>query len=159
MKRALVVTALAVLALSAQAAAQAHKDNPQLGTWVMNIPKSTFSTGTGFKSATSRIESVNGGVRHTLTTVYADGTARNYDYMTFYDGKDMPVNGNSPYGNTTALTVVDSHTTKTVYKKDGKVTVTQTSVVSADGRTRTVTTLGTNPAGQPVHNVAVYDRQ
>ena len=95
--------------------------NPQIGTWTMNIARSTFSTGTGFKSATSRIEAVGGGVRHTLDTVYADGTSRKYEYITMYDGKDMPVIGNSPYGDTTAITHVDANTTRTVYKNKGTV--------------------------------------
>jgi len=161
MKRRVAVAAiiLAVGAAAASGAGQRESDNPQLGTWKMNIAKSTFSSGTGFKSATSRIEAVDGGVRHSLTTVYEDGSSRNYSYTTSYDGKDRPVVGNSPYGNTTALTRVDAHTTRTIYKKDGKVTVTQISVVSNDGKTRTVTTTGTNPAGQPVHNISVYDRQ
>ena len=42
----------------------------------MNIAKSKFSTGTGFKSATSNIEAVGGGVKHTIDSVYADGTSR-----------------------------------------------------------------------------------
>jgi hypothetical protein len=138
---------------------QVGKNNPQLGTWTMNVAKSRFSSGTGFKSATSRIEAVNGGVRHTVDTIYADGTKRQYSYTTAYDGKDHPVAGNSPYGNTTALTRVDERTTRTVYKMDGKVTVTQVSTVSGDGKTRTVVTTGTNPKGQAVHNVSVYDRQ
>ena len=36
---------------------------------------------------------------------------------------------------------------------------TQTSTVSSDGKTRTVTTKGVNAKGQPVNNVAVYERQ
>ena len=160
MKRSTVIAFVFVLlAAAAVVMAQAERDNPQLGTWKMNIPKSTFTAGTGFKSATSKIEIVGGGVRHTLDTVYGDGTSRNYAYTTAYDGKDMPVIGNSPYGDTTALTRVDAHTVRTVYKKSGKVTVVQTSVVSSDGKTRTVTTKGTNPVGQTVNNVSVYDRQ
>lgn len=160
MKRSAVVALVLVLLGSVvMVMAQAEKDNSQVGTWKMNIAKSTFSSGTGFKSATSKIEAVDGGVRHTLETIYEDGTSRNYSYTTAYDGKDRPVMGNSPYGDTTALTRVDAHTTRTVYKKNGKITVTQTSVVSNDGKTRTVTTKGTNPAGQAVNNVSVYDRQ
>jgi hypothetical protein len=135
-------------------------DNPQLGMWMMNIAKSTFSTGTGFKSATVSIEPLRGGgVKHIVDSVYADGTARRYEYSTNYDGKDGPVTGNSPWGNTVALTHVDANTTRTVYKNKGTVTVIQTSVVSNDRKTRTVTTKGTNPAGQAVNNVSVYDRQ
>src|SRR6478672_7092136 len=97
---------LILMALAVVLAAQDH--NAQIGFWKMNIAKSTFSTGTGFKSATSRIEAVDGGVRHTVDSVYADGTSRRYEYTTKYDGKDTPVIGNSPYGDTTALTRVDA---------------------------------------------------
>jgi hypothetical protein len=137
-----------------------QSDNPQIGIWKMNIAKSKFSSGTGFKSATSRIQAVDGAsVRHTVDSVYADGSTRRYEYTTKYDGADVPVVGNSPYGDTTAITHVDANTTRTVYKYRGRVTVTQLSTVSGDRRTRTVTTTGTNPMGQPVDNLSVYDRQ
>ena len=153
--------AAGVLVIAAVAAAvNAQVDNPQVGTWIMNIAGSQFSSGTGFKSATSRIESVGGGgVKHTVDSVYADGTTRRYEYTTNYDGTDVPVIGNSPYGDTVALTHVDANTVRTVYKNKGKVTVIQTSVVSNDRKKRTVTTKGTNPIGQSVNNVSVYDRQ
>lgn len=157
MPRSAVAGVLVVVAAVSVLSGQA--ENLQVGTWNMNIAKSKFSTGTGFKSATSRIEHVPGGVRHTVDSVYADGTTRKYEYTTTYDGKDVPVTGNSPWGDTTALTRIDDRTTRTVYKSKGKVTVIQMSVVSADGKTRTVTTKGTNPAGQTVDNLSVYDRQ
>ena len=40
-----------------------------------------------------------------------------------------------------------------------KITTTQKNVVAADGKTRTVTTVGTNAQGQQVNNVAVYERK
>ena len=151
---------LGVIVASATAALMtAQADNPQIGFWKMNMTKSKFSTGTGFTSATSRIEAVDGGVTHTVDSVYIDGTSRQYSYTTKYDGKDMPVTGNSPYGDTTAISHVDANTTRTVYKNKGQVTVIQISVVSADRKMRTVTTKGTNPAGQAVDNLSAYDRQ
>ena len=156
------VVACALLVIVAAASVTvviAQADNPQIGFWKMNMQKSKFSTGTGFKSATSRIESFGGGVKHTVDSVYIDGTTRQYSYATRYDGKDMPVLGNSPYGDTTAITHVDANTTRTVYKNKGQVTVIQMSVVSPDRKTRTVTTKGTNPAGQTVDNLSVYDKQ
>lgn len=156
--RRIAIVLLNIFAISI-AAGQRHETNPQIGTWKMNVSKSTFSSGTGFKSAISRIEPVPGGVRHTLDTVYSDGNTRHYEYTTAYDGKDRPVVGNSPFGDTTALSRVNSRTVRTVYKNHGKVTVIQISVVSEDGKTRTVTTTGTNPKGQVVHNISVYDRQ
>jgi len=158
MTRSTVVAGVLVI-VAAVAVVKGQEKNPQIGMWKMNIAKSTFSTGTGFKSATSRIEAIGGGVKHTVDSVYADGTSRRYEYTTTYDGKDVPVVGNSPYGDTTALTHVDANTVRTVYKNKGKVTVVQLSVVSNDGKTRTVTTKGTNPLGQAVNNVSVYDRQ
>ena len=158
MTRSTAVAGVLVL-VAAVAVVVGQTNNPQVGTWKMNIAKSKFSTGTGFKSATSNIEAVGGGVKHTIDSVYADGTSRRYDYTTTYDGKDVSVNGNSPWGDTVALSHVDANTTRTVYKNHGKVTVIQTSVVSSDGKTRTVTTKGANPLGQSVDNVSVYDRQ
>ena len=44
-------------------------------------------------------------------------------------------------------------------KQGGKVTITQRNVVAADGKSRTVTTTGTDPKGQKVNNVAVFEKQ
>ena len=154
----LAATALILLAATV-VPAQSGKDNVQLGTWKMNMTTSHFSSGTGFRSATVTITETDGLVTHMVDTVYADGSARRYHYSTRYDGKDMPVVGNSPYGNTTAITRVDARTTRTIYKNNGQPTVTQIAAVSEDGKTRTVTSTGTNPKGQQVHNVSVYDRQ
>jgi hypothetical protein len=84
---------------------------------------------------------------------------RHYEYTANYDGKDVPVVGNSPYGDMTARTRINPTTTRAVNKKDGKVTTTQTTVVSSDGKTRTVTTKGTNVLGQATDNVTVWDKQ
>jgi len=44
-------------------------------------------------------------------------------------------------------------------KKEGKVTVTGSIVVAADGKSRTVTTTGTDSKGKKVHSTAAYDKQ
>jgi hypothetical protein len=71
------------------------------------------------------------------------------------------VTGTSPYGPgaVVAITRVDPHTAKVVAKQAGKVTVNQTSVVSADGKTRTVTTKGTDAKGQPIESTSIYEKQ
>ena len=60
---------------------------------------------------------------------------------------------------TVARTRTNPTTVQTISKKGGKVTTTQASVVSSDGKTRTVTTKGVNASGQQVNNVAVYEKQ
>jgi hypothetical protein len=44
-------------------------------------------------------------------------------------------------------------------KKGGKVTITGTIKVSADGKTRTVASTGADAAGKTVTNIGVYDKQ
>ena len=87
------------------------------------------------------------------------GTARHYTYTANYDGKDSPIVGNNPNGDTIARTRVDAMTTKSVTKKGGKVATSLTTVTSPDGKTRTNTTTGTDGMGMAVSSVAVYDRQ
>jgi hypothetical protein len=44
-------------------------------------------------------------------------------------------------------------------KKAGKIIVTGRLVISADGKSRTVTTSATGSDGKKVENTAVYDKQ
>jgi hypothetical protein len=153
------LVAVVALGLVVGSTALAQSNNPEVGSWKLNVAKSKFSSGTAIKSGTIKVEAVDAGVKQIVDTVGADGTARHYEYTVNYDGKDSPVVGNSPYGDMTARTRVDATTTRSVNKKGGKVTTTQTTVVSSDGKTRTVTTKGTNVLGQATDNVTVWDKQ
>jgi hypothetical protein len=82
-----------------------------------------------------------------------------WSYTTNLDGKDAPVTGNNPNADMQAVKRIDANTLESVNKKGGKVTTTQRNVVSADGKTRTVTTTGTDGQGQKVNNVAVFEKQ
>jgi len=146
-----------VLALAGTAPAQSP--NPHVGTWKANPAKSKAASGTALQSATTKIDAAGEGVHVVADSSYADGTKRHWEFTANYDGKDAPITGNGPYGDSAALTRVDTHTSKTVYKNHGTVTVTQTSTVSADGKTRTVAAKGKNVLGQTLDNVTVYDRQ
>ncbi len=154
---------LAVLALGLVGALAvttlAQPSDSSLGTWKANFAKSTYAAGTAPKSVTTRHEVAGAGVKTTVDSVDADGTVRHWTYASNYDGKDNPITGNCPYGDSIARTRVDANTTKSVYKNGGTVTAAQTSVVSSDGKSRTVTTTGTNAKGQAVKSVVVYDKQ
>ena len=54
---------------------------------------------------------------------------------------------------------INANTVEFTRKRAGKVVQTATSVVSKDGKTRTITTTGVNAQGQKIHNIAVYDKQ
>jgi hypothetical protein len=149
--------ALFVCVLASSVFAQAP--DPHLGVWKLNLAKSKYDPGPAPKSATSTWEVVAAGTKVSTDGIAADGTPRRWESITKYDGKDSPITGANPEGDTVARTRVDERTVRSVTKKGGKVTITQTSVVSPDGKTRTVTTTGVNAAGQKVNNIAVYERQ
>ena len=134
------------------------QSNSDVGTWTLNVAKSKYSPGPAPKSATTKIETAGAGVKITVDQALADGT-RHWEYTANNDGKDVKVVGNNPDADTVARTRINATTVQTVSKKGGKVTTTNTSVVSSDGKTRTVTTKGTNAQGQMVNNVAVYEKQ
>ena len=151
------VACLGVFALLTGAAFA--QSDPQVGVWKLNIAKSKYSPGPAPKSGSTRIEAAGAGAKVTVDQEIADGTKRHWTFTANYDGKDSPVTGNNPDADTVARTRTDASTVQTVSKKAGKVTTTQTSAVSSDGKTRTVTTKGVNASGQQVNNVAVYERQ
>jgi hypothetical protein len=138
--------------------AQAQTD-PQVGVWKLNVAKSKYSPGPAPSSGTTTIEAAGAGTKVSVVQTLADGTKREYSFTSEYDGKDVPISGNNPDGDMVARKRVNASTVQSVYKKAGKVTLTQSSVVSGGGKTRTVTTTGKNAKGQAVHNVGVYERQ
>jgi len=133
--------------------------DPQVGVWKLNVAKSKYSPGPVPTSATTTIEAAGKGTKVSVDQTMPDGSKRQWSVTADYDGKDTPVVGNNPDADTIARTRVNASTVRTVSKKGGKVTTTQTSAVSADGKTRTVPTKGVNGKGQTVNNVAIYDRQ
>jgi hypothetical protein len=154
------VLSVACLGLSALLVGSAFaQSDPQIGVWKLNVAKSKYSPGPAPKSATTKIEAAGTGTKVVVDQVLADGTKRHYEFTANYDGKDSPVIGTNPDADMVARTRTSASTVQTIAKKGGKVTTNQTSAVSSDGKTRTVTTTGVNASGQRVNNVAVYEKQ
>jgi hypothetical protein len=149
--------AAVVLAVSVLAAAQ-QKD-PFVGTWNLNLAKSKYSPGPPPKSTTTTYEAAGKGYKVSVKQEPASGPAQQWSYTTELDGKDSPITGNNPNADAIAVKRIDANTLESVNKKGGKVVSTQKIVVAADGKTRTVTTTGTNAQGEKVHNVAVYEKK
>jgi hypothetical protein len=147
-----------VVALAGTTLAQSSTPT-NIGTWKLNLAKSTYAAGTAPKSSTLKIEVAGAGFKATIDAVTADGTVQHWAFTGTYDGKESAISGNSPYGDVVSGTRVDVNTTKNIYKKGGIVTTTLTAVVSRDGKTMTFTGTSKNAAGQTVNNVRVYDKQ
>jgi len=132
--------------------------DPELGTWVLNPAKSTFDPGPPPKSQRRTVKKVGEGQRLRNETATSDGRHALVEYTAKFDGRNYPVTG-SPYGDAVILERLDSHTVKATVKKGGTLVLTDTRVVSSDGKVLTITQLGMNLNGQPMHNVLVYDRK
>ena|SRR5436190_10044838 len=146
----------ALLVLLTVAGAMAQATNPLVGSWKLNPAK---SKNLAYTAGTTTVEAVGAGIKMTADLSGPGAAKAHWSFTANYDGKDMPTTGNSPYGDTVSLARVDERTTRVTVKQAGKVTVTQTIVVSADGKTRTTTTKGVDAAGKPVDSVSLYERQ
>ncbi|MBZ5705100.1 MAG: hypothetical protein LAN63_07075 [Acidobacteriia bacterium] len=131
--------------------------SPMMGTWKLNEAKSKFAPGAP-KNHTVVYEAAGDNVKVTVDGTDADGKALHNEWTGKFDGKDYAVTGD-PTSDTRAYKKVSDNKLDMTIKKDGKVTMTGTIVVSADGKTRTVTTSGTDSKGKTVKNTAVYDKQ
>ncbi|MCC7179536.1 MAG: hypothetical protein IT177_14235 [Acidobacteria bacterium] len=143
---------IAVLSLTLRA-----QGDMSAGTWEMNVAKSS-STGALAKSQTRTWEVSGQSVKYTMKGADAQGKPLLVQYAAAYDGKDYPITGDAG-SDTIALTRVDERNFRFTQKKAGRVVSTGTRVVSPDGRTVTVTSEGTNAAGQPTKAVLVFDRR
>jgi hypothetical protein len=134
----------------------AQSDNSSLGTWKLRGPMPNVGAGSPV-SVILKYEAVGTGVKATLDVVGADGPLAHMEFSGHYDGKDNPVTGSAEVGDVVALSRVDVNTVRLVHKRDGKVVLTETAVVSSDGKTMTIT--NADAQGNPVKGVAVWDRQ
>ena len=150
-------TVIAVLAFSLAAQA-ADMDS---GTWVLNVAKSTDST--GLPRSGKQVISMDGGWMIVKNTgVDKDGNATSLNLISKPDGVARPWIGNGP----DALGMLDTGTRSDDFHRKtvgiaitGKARVTQVNVISPDGKVRTRTTTGVDKDGKAYNNVHVFDKQ
>jgi hypothetical protein len=132
--------------------------DPMMGTWKLNAAKSTYSPGPVPKSAINKFEPWEDGMKATVDLVDGQGNKMHAEATAKFDGKDYPLKG-SPMADAVSLKRVSDRETEIVWKKGGQVAMTGKSVISADGKTATVTQTGKDPQGRSINNVAIYDKQ
>jgi hypothetical protein len=128
-----------------------------MGTWKLNDAKSKFAPGAP-KNHTVVYEAAGDDVKVTVDGTGSDGKPTHNEWTGKFDGKDYPVTGDAS-SDSRSYKKVDDRTLELTVKKDGKVTTTGSIAVSADGKSRTVSTSGTDSKGKKVKNTAVYDKQ
>jgi hypothetical protein len=138
-------------------AALGFASNPNMGTWKLNEAKSKFPPGAP-KNQTVVYEAAGDKVKVTVDGVDGEGKPTHNEWTGMFDGKDYPLTGD-PNADTRAYKKIDDRTTELTNKKGGKVVAMGKIVISADGKSRTVTVSGTDPMGKKMESTAVYDKQ
>jgi hypothetical protein len=137
-----------------------QSEDPWVGTWKVNLEKSTFSPGPKPTNPTTvKVESSAGGVKITMDGMTAEGKPFHTETVAGFDGKDNPVKGANRPNTTVAYKRIDDRTLESQSKIDGKPTTTVKISVSPDGKTLTATVTGKNADGQAVNSVIVHDKQ
>ena len=149
-RRVILLTLVALFAGATVCLAQ----DPNMGTWKLNAAKSKYAPG-ATKNHTVIYEAAGDSVKVIVDGVDAAGTAIHHEWTGKFDNKFYPVTGD-PASDMRSYRRINKHTLALTGKKDGKVTITGRVAVTANGRTRTVTTTA---AGSKVSNRAVYDKQ
>jgi len=132
--------------------------DPIVGTWKMNVAKSHFNPGPGPKGSTVSYSEEGDWLVARGERTDENGKRAPVSNRFKTDGKEYPYDG--PYGKgSTMVTKTDERHMTSTMKVEGGHTVTQKTVISADGKTRTTTSTGTDGKGQSVNNTVVYERQ
>lgn len=136
----------------------AQELDPVLGTWRLNVAKSTFPGGRGPTSQTVKFEKAGRGTAVTSEVVLPDGRVTRSSYTAYYDGKRHPILG-TPSADSVSFKRIDARTVERTDTKAGRFTATVTRVLSKDGKVLTVTTKAFDAQGRAVVGITVYDRQ
>jgi hypothetical protein len=150
------IGALLVLVLTA-GLAYAAVNAGLMGTWKINEAKSKAAAGAP-KNSTVVYEMAGDNVKVAIDGTDAKGQAYHSDWTGKFDGKDYALTGD-PSADTRSYKVIDDHTILGTTKKGGKEINTARIVLSADGKTRTVTLNGTDASGAKITSTQTYDKQ
>ena len=156
LKTLLVGTVLAIGGVAVALADSAM--DPVVGTWKLDLAKSSFNPGPAAKSQTRAYVATADGIDMMYTGVAADGSAVNGKSSYKYDGKDYSITGSADY-DTLSLKRIDANTVESTQKKAGKAVGKTTRTVSSDGKVLTLKSKGTDAKGKAYDNVMVFDRQ
>jgi len=152
--------------LSAQGPARPASQSADLfvGTWVLNLAKSTYEGAPAPKSGMRTFDYERDGlILCTAHSVSATGSTSFVHYLFALDGKEYEEVARGATQNRTpsfvAAKKIDDRNIDLEFKTGGKVTIWHSWTISEDGKTFTVKRKSTTAQGQPTYSVAVYEKQ
>jgi len=155
----MIKTRIAVVAviLSFASATLSFAANAHVGTWKTNEAKSKQAPGMG-KTNTVMYAEKKDQLQVTVDGTDKDGKPTHGVWMGKTDGKAYKVKGNLSW-DAMSYKMVDDHTYDITTMKDGKVSWSGRSVVSKDGKSRTLNISGTGADGKKFKAKLVYDKE
>jgi hypothetical protein len=153
MKRLVSLTLIGAIFVSAAAFAA----DPVVGTWKLNVAKSTFNPGPALKAATRTYTEAGGVYTMDQKVTMADGKEA-ATHVQYKEGGEMKMSAAGSIDSGTGKKV-DANTWDFELKSAGKVVGKVHRVVSADGKTLTVHNTGLQPNGRVGDDTLVFDRQ
>jgi hypothetical protein len=136
----------------------AQSSDTSIGTWKLNVSKSTFGSETPPKGQIRIYTADPKGTHLVIEDETADGKKSKTEITISYDGKVHPAAGNPDWDSAAATRVGPSETNANLYR-NGKPVGTLHRVVSEDGKTMTMNFRVTKASGTTETSLSVFDRQ
>jgi hypothetical protein len=150
--------------------------NPIIGTWKQNMAKSTYSPGAPPPKGSFSVRQYAAGDGGSIIAVTMNVDPKGLPTLgavaaANYDGKDyvqhtvatLATSLGSHIGpqinRTISYKAIDPYTVEIVQKQDGQIIARSTRTISRDGKTMTDRSDFTDPEGQRVRNVLVFEKQ
>ena len=150
---------LGALLTSASAAMAGGSDtDPVVGTWKLNLAKSTFAGIPAYKSQVRTYSQSARGFTLKMTTVSAKGKETTTQSTYQLNGRDHPSMGNPDFDSLSGIQI-DSNTVEFTLKKSGKQIGKIRREVSTDGLILTIVYVITNADGVQTAALTRFDRQ
>jgi len=148
----------ALLTIGCAVMAAGTDADPVVGTWKLNLAKSTFGGGPALQSQIRTYSPSAHGTTLKIKSVSADGKETSTQTTYRVDGKDYPSLGNPDFDSLSG-TQIDTNTTEFTLKRAGNPVGTIRRTVSKDGQTLTLNFVITNAKGVQLSQLTVFDRQ
>jgi hypothetical protein len=148
----------ALLTIGSAVMAAGSDADPVVGTWKLNLAKSTFAGVPAYKSQIRTYSQSGGNLTLKMTTVSAGGKETTTQATYKLNGKDYPSMGNPDFDSLSGMQI-DTNTVEFTLKKAGKPIGKIRRAVSKDGQTLTINFVITNADGIQTAALTVFDKQ
>jgi hypothetical protein len=132
--------------------------DPVVGSWKLNLAKSTFGGGPALKSQIRTYSQSARGITLKMKTVSADGKETTTQATYQLNGNDFPSMGNPDFDSLSGMQI-DTNTAEFTLKRAGKPIGKIRRTVSNDGQTLTINFLMANANGVQISELTVFDKQ